>query len=43
MNETPDTSAYMVAAYIANAVILIGYALSLWRRSVRDRSPRQGE
>jgi hypothetical protein len=32
----PNNAGYMVAAYIAAAVILAGYALSLWRRS-RDR------
>ena len=32
----PHNGGYMVAAYITAAVILAGYALSLWRRS-RDR------
>lgn len=33
MNETPNNGAFMAAAYIANAVILIVYAVSLWRRA----------
>ena len=33
MNETPNNGAFMAAAYIANAVILLGYAFSLWRRA----------
>lgn len=35
MTQTPDTGAYMVAAYLVTAGILLGYALSLWRRSRR--------
>lgn len=30
------TSSYMVAAYVITAVILLGYAASLFRRSGRD-------
>ena len=37
MNETPDTGAFMVAAYFVGAVILLGYAVSLWRRGSRPR------
>lgn len=33
MNETPNTSGYMVAAYVITAVILLTYAISLFRRS----------
>lgn len=29
----PDTGNFMVAAYIVTAVIMVGYAVSLWRRS----------
>jgi hypothetical protein len=28
----PDNGGYMVAAYVVTAVILAGYAASLWRR-----------
>jgi hypothetical protein len=28
----PDTGSYMVAAYIVTAVIVVGYAVNLWRR-----------
>ncbi len=30
--NAPDNGGYLVAAYSVAAVILIGYALSLWRR-----------
>jgi hypothetical protein len=33
MPELPQNGAYMVAAYIVTAVILVGYAVSLWMRS----------
>lgn len=33
MPETPQNAAYMVAAYVVTAVILLGYAVTLWRRS----------
>ncbi len=29
----PDNGGYMVAAYVVTAVILVGYAVSLWRRA----------
>lgn len=29
----PDTGSYMVAAYVVTAVMMVGYAVSLWRRS----------
>jgi len=29
----PDNGGYMVAAYVATAVILAGYVVVLWRRS----------
>jgi hypothetical protein len=35
VTQTPDTGAYLVAAYLLAAGILLGYALSLWRRSRR--------
>lgn len=28
----PQNAGYMVAAYVVTAVILIGYAMTLWRR-----------
>jgi hypothetical protein len=28
----PQNAGYMVAAYVVTAVILMGYALTLWRR-----------
>jgi hypothetical protein len=31
----PDNAGYMVAAYIVTAVILVGYAVGLWRRARR--------
>ena len=37
MNETPDTGAYMVAAYVVTATIILAYALSLFLRA-RDKS-----
>lgn len=35
MAEVPQNAEYMVAAYITTAVILVGYALSLYRRSTK--------
>jgi hypothetical protein len=29
----PDNAGYMVAAYVMTAVILVGYAASLWGRA----------
>ncbi len=29
----PDNSGYMMAAYVVVAVVVVGYAWSLWRRS----------
>ena len=29
----PDNGGYMVAAYVVTAVILVGYAVRLWRRA----------
>ena len=29
----PDNTGYMVAAYVVTAVILVGYAVGLWRRA----------
>jgi hypothetical protein len=29
----PDNVNYMIAAYIVATVIILGYAVSLWRRS----------
>jgi hypothetical protein len=31
----PDNASYMVAAYVVTAVILVGYAVGLWRRAGR--------
>lgn len=33
MPELPQNASYMVAAYVVTAVILLGYAVSLWVRS----------
>ncbi len=33
MSEVPHNGAYMVAAYIVTAGILLGYALALYRRT----------
>ncbi len=35
MADVPQTGGYMVAAYIVTAGILLGYALSLYRRTTR--------
>lgn len=35
MPEVPHNAGYMVAAYIVTAVILLGYAISLYGRSNR--------
>ena len=39
----PDNGAYMVAAYVATAVILVGYAVMLMRRARRaiERAARE--
>jgi len=31
--EVPQNAGYLVAAYVVTAVILLGYAFSLYRRS----------
>ncbi len=31
----PDNGGYMVAAYVVTAVILVGYAVGLWRRAMK--------
>jgi hypothetical protein len=31
----PDNGGYMVAGYVVTAVILVGYAMVLWRRAAR--------
>ena len=33
MPEVPQNAGYLVAAYVVTAVILLGYAFSLYRRS----------
>jgi hypothetical protein len=33
--DVPANGGYMVAAYVAAPVILVGYLLSLWRRARR--------
>jgi hypothetical protein len=33
MGDPPDNGAYLVAAYVVTAAILIGYWLRLWRLS----------
>lgn len=35
MPEVPQNAAYMVAAYLVTAAILVGYAYSLYRRSTK--------
>lgn len=35
MAEVPQNAEYMVAAYVATAVILVGYAWSLYRRTTK--------
>lgn len=35
MNGPPDNAAFMVAAYVVTAVIIVGYALLLIRRGRR--------
>jgi len=44
MNETPATGAYMVAAYVVTAVVLLGYLISLLRRTGgrEDEGRRKG-
>jgi hypothetical protein len=32
MHEIPQNAGYMVAAYIVVAVVVVGYAMWLWRR-----------
>lgn len=34
---TPQNGSYMVAGYVATAVVLFCYAISLWVRSIRVR------
>ncbi len=31
----PENGGYMIAAYVVTAVILVGYALAVWRRARR--------
>jgi len=31
----PENGSYMVAAYIVTAVVLVGYAATLWRRATK--------
>jgi hypothetical protein len=33
MTDVPQNAGYMVAAYVVTAVILVGYAVSLYRRT----------
>ena len=33
MSEVPQNAGYMMAAYIVTAVILVAYAVSLYRRT----------
>ncbi len=35
MPEVPQNAGYMMAAYVVTAVILIAYAVSLYRRTSR--------
>ena len=36
MSDVPQNAGYMVAAYVVTAVILVAYAVSLYRRSNRS-------
>jgi hypothetical protein len=31
----PDNGGYAIAAYLVTAVILVGYAIGLWRRAAK--------
>jgi hypothetical protein len=33
MTDVPQNAGYMIAAYVVTAVILVGYAVSLYRRT----------
>ena len=35
--KTPDTTGYMVAAYVVIGAILLGYGVSLWVRRKRAK------
>ena len=35
VSEVPQNAGYMVAAYVVTAVILVAYAVSLYRRSTK--------
>jgi hypothetical protein len=35
MPDVPQNAGYMAAAYIVTAVILLGYAISLYRRAAK--------
>jgi hypothetical protein len=37
----PDNASYMVAAYVVTAVILVGYAVGLWRRAKKAAEKRE--
>jgi hypothetical protein len=39
MAETPQNGGYMIAAYVVAAVIILGYALSLYLRARRSLRP----
>jgi hypothetical protein len=39
----PDNGSYMVAAYVVTAVILVGYATSLWRRARKAVEQEDGD
>ena len=36
MPDVPQNAGYMAAAYIVTAVILLGYAISLYRRTAKS-------
>jgi hypothetical protein len=40
--EPPSNGEYMIAAYVAAAIILVGYWVRLWRRAKKSlsRSPQ---
>ena len=38
--DYPDNGAFMVAAYIVAAVIILSYAISLWTRIRKEKDSR---
>jgi len=38
--QYPDNGAYMVAAYIVAAVIIVSYSISLWTRIRKEKNSK---